>query len=394
MLSVYQSWDKLNKCLLGSTYPPEFYSFIKNSKVRNVFEKISLHTLEDLEVIQIKLESFGVEVYRPTLHNDLNYYKVGDKFLPPPLTPRDDIGVFGNNLFMPQTDKFHHWRLLENSSWNVSPPQTKQDWDSLPLHIKESFAKHMQITCVEDLYYRDYSGFKHIELLAKELGNNIVYDEKIDSAMICRVGKDLYSGLWPGQNIEELKLKLRKFFPDYRSHIIDTQGHLDGVFAVLAPGLILANSDLDLSVFQKHFPDWEVITIKHNNGQLFRNFENLKQKNRGKWLVKGEENNNEFIDFVEMYITNWLGFAEETSVGVNVLMIDQHNMLCTQEDEVTFKRLEKYNIKAHVVPFRHVNFWDSGVHCLTADLQREGECEDFFPNRAESQNTININYSE
>jgi len=386
MLSVNQSWNKLTKCILGKTYMPEFYSFINKSSIRNVFEKIAQETGEDLNQIQKKIKSFQVEVYRPEISNNFNQYKFGGKFFPPPLTPRDDIGIIGTTVFMPQLDALYYWRLLATLEWNVEPPRTTEEWNRLPNFIKDEFARHMNIHSIEDMYYRDFSSFKTIEQLVKSLGNKIIYDQKIDTAMICRVGKDLYSGLWPGQNKEELQNKLFNFFPDYKCHIIDTQGHLDGVFTVLGEGVLLANEDLPDSIYNKHFPNWEIIRVKNKNSDLFLNYQNLKRKNQGKWLVTGQENNYEFTDFVELYINNWLGFAEETSIGVNVLMIDEHNMLCVQEDAAIFKRLEAYGITAHVVPFRHYNFWDSGVHCLTVDLERTGNCIDFFPEHSKSLN--------
>ena len=52
MYSVYQHWDKLKTCVVGKSYPPEFYSFIQNPKLRTLFEKIAAETEEDF----IKLE--------------------------------------------------------------------------------------------------------------------------------------------------------------------------------------------------------------------------------------------------------------------------------------------------------------------------------------------------
>jgi len=381
MLSVNQPWNKLTKCILGITYPPEFYAFIKNSNIRNIFEKIAQDTNDDLVQIQKKIESFQVEVYRPELSDQFDQYKFGSRFFPPPLTPRDDIGIIGNSVFMPRPDALYHWRLLAAPGWQVEPPKTSEEWNKLPIFIKEEFSKIMNINSIEDLYYRDFSSFRHIEQLALSSNNKIFYDQKIDTAMICRVGKDLYSGLWSGQNKEELYKKLCNLFPNYRCHIIDTQGHLDGVFTVLGQGLILANDDLPDWVYAQNFPGWEVIRVTNNNSNLFLNYQNLKHRNKGKWLVAGQENNNEFVDFVELYIDNWLGFVEETSIGVNVLMVDEHNMLCLQEDPDLFRRLEQYGITAHVLPFRHYNLWDSGVHCLTVDLERKGQCNDLFPER-------------
>ena len=60
--SVYQHWDPLKVCVVGRSYPPEFYSWIKIPHVRKLFERIATETEEDYQNIIKKLESFGVTV--------------------------------------------------------------------------------------------------------------------------------------------------------------------------------------------------------------------------------------------------------------------------------------------------------------------------------------------
>ncbi len=380
-LSVFQHWDPLQTCLVGKSYPPEFYSFIKNANIRQVFENLAIETEEDLLNLVKILKSFNVEVLRPVLKDDYAEYRIGNIYLPPPLTPRDDIGVIGEKVYMPTTDALYHWRLLAQDSWNIDPPRSHTEWNNLPEYIRQEFKTHMDIDSVEKLYYRDYSSLSIVEKLAKDSGNEICYDLKIDSAMICRLGKDLYSGTWPGQNINELHKKLEKIFPDYRCHVIETNGHLDGVLCPVKEGLILANNDIDSTILEKHFPGWEIAYVNYSSTNIFNNYQDLKHRNNGKWWVPGQEHNHDFTNFVETYVANWTGFIEESSIGVNVLMIDDKNLLCTKEDADIFKVLHRHGITPHVVPFRHYNFWDSGIHCLTADLSRKGQIKDYFPSR-------------
>ena len=60
--SVYQHWDPLKVCIVGRSYPPEFYSWITIPHVRSLFEKIAIETEEDYQSIIKKLESFGVKL--------------------------------------------------------------------------------------------------------------------------------------------------------------------------------------------------------------------------------------------------------------------------------------------------------------------------------------------
>ena len=70
MISVHQHWDPLKVCAVGRSYPPEFYSRIKNIKVRNAMEKIAVETEEDYQTLEKILNTAGVKTYRSFLNID------------------------------------------------------------------------------------------------------------------------------------------------------------------------------------------------------------------------------------------------------------------------------------------------------------------------------------
>tara|TARA_B100001964_G_C13944217_1_gene470359 strand:- start:38 stop:184 length:147 start_codon:yes stop_codon:yes gene_type:complete len=43
-LKSHSGFQRLKKCVVGISYPPEFYSWITNSRLRNLFEKIAEET--------------------------------------------------------------------------------------------------------------------------------------------------------------------------------------------------------------------------------------------------------------------------------------------------------------------------------------------------------------
>jgi hypothetical protein len=110
-------------------------------------------------------------------------------------------------------------------------------------------------------------------------------------------------------------------------------------------------------------------------------FQKLKNKNRGKWWVPGEELNDEFTDFVESWLGHWMGYVEETVFDVNMLVVDEHNVICNNYNETVFEAFDRHGVKAHVLNFRHRYFWDGGLHCITSDIHREGTQQDYFPGR-------------
>ena len=101
-------------------------------------------------------------------------------------------------------------------------------------------------------------------------------------------------------------------------------------------------------------------------------FRKVKQKNGGKWWVPGEEDSDEFSNYVETYLKDWVGYVEETVFEVNMLSLDQETILVNNYNKKVFDFLEKHKITPVITPFRHRWFWDGGVHCVTQDLYREG----------------------
>ena len=73
LYSVYQHWDPLKVCIVGKSYSPEFYSFITNTRVRSVMERIAQETEEDYQKLISLLKQFNVEVLRPNVKNDVEF---------------------------------------------------------------------------------------------------------------------------------------------------------------------------------------------------------------------------------------------------------------------------------------------------------------------------------
>jgi len=107
----------------------------------------------------------------------------------------------------------------------------------------------------------------------------------------------------------------------------------------------------------------------------------LKERNHGKWWVPGEENNDALTECVENWLDNWVGYVEETVFDVNMLVIDEKNVIVNNENDKVFSAFERHGVTPHVCNFRHRYFWDGGIHCITSDLEREGEMKDYFPER-------------
>jgi len=425
MLSVHQHWDPLKVCAVGRCYPPEFFSHIEHPKVRNTFEKIAQETEEDYQGLIKKLESFGVEVLRTDISEDLEIYKQGDVTYPtPPMTPRDYCGMIGDTFYMPSENygdnidveqfingflgggtsnvlsNFQNYPEIKKYIFDLFLPgrpvsdlvgnmllqnygRNGLEGNLLSLDDRENLkqlfiqAETMTIGSNDKTpNFKGYYAFNTIREYVKRT-NNIIFDSYVNTACITRVGKDLYIGI--GNYINKMYEKKymdkwAKLFPGYRLNRVDYPGHIDGCFTPIKPGLVLSAKSVDVGHL---FPDWEQVKIPESLAKS--RFKKNRARLRGRYWVSGEEYNDEFNDYMDCYMNNWVNYAEETTFDINVLIVDENNVLCTDVNKEMFKVFERHGVTPHVVPFRHKSFWDGGLHCNTTDIHRDGEQQDYFP---------------
>ena len=373
---MYQHWDPLKSCIVGRSYPPEFYSWMKNSKVRNLFEKIAIETEEDYQAIITKLQQFGVKTHRPRCSNDA---LINGKYLPPPMTPRDTMVMIGDKFYNGyQLDFAKFYNNVQDPSW---PKCSSLDqFSSLP--------KWIQNECNEahglDQYLRFYSTYDHILQHIHEQGNVVKsgIGNFTTGACVSRIGRDLYFGTETYQQaIDQYQILLDQEFRRTRNHIVNTGGHSDATYCAVCPGLII--SLCDVPTYADTFPGWEVVYLPGQSWSMVQPFLDLKLKNQGRWWIPGFEHDNDVINTVEQWLSHWVGYVEETVFDVNMLIIDPKNVMVFNENTQVFDALDRYGITPHVVPFRHRYFWDGGIHCVTLDLHREGQMQDFFPERSQ-----------
>lgn len=424
MLSVHQHWDPLQVCVVGRSYPPEFYSFIKNPKARSVMERIAIETEEDYQKLIKLLKSFDVEVLRTDISDNIEDHLWAGSYSPPPMYPRDHTAMIGETFFMPGSEYGMDiiWRCF--LAYDINPLcdshlfadiKNIQDFKNFSVKEKEQFSilmkikmmempDHMRFSVLDALKgilasvnhdplstfpnNKKFNTFFTMENYIKNKGNKIIYDKFVNAACMTRIGKDLYYGSTVPDNkfsyknlkkiYEELKIE---YFPDYRMHLVECNTHGDATYTPVKPGLII--SLFDVQNYEKTFPDWEVVYLPQqssfNPGMKY--FHRLKKKNKGKWWVPGEELNDDFTDFVESWLKDWVIYVEETIFDVNMLIINPTNVIVNNYNKDVFDAFERHGITPHILNFRHRYFWDGGIHCITSDLSRKGHRKDYFPER-------------
>lgn len=397
-------WDKLKTVLLGSFYDVKFFSTIKNDFIRSSLSKIAEETNEDLANFEKILKDFGCEVLRPNLNNDdhidryinngeVNYINPFGRIrtVPrPPLQPRDCSLVVDNKLYITHGDHTAIFDCLDDYNKddqiildfeldNLDQEQKNKlhrlyyhvrktkKWPNFENIFKCDISNLDTITQMEIEYFRKYSRQSMVHLLK--------------APCMTLIGKDMFveGALFDIHN-------LYNYF-DLRFNLINEGGHSDGCFAPINPGVLMTVKDP--SLYSRTFPGWDILHLPGHakSGKFISNIHSWKNKIGGRWYIDGKIND-ELINFVDNYLSDFTGFTIETVFDVNCLMLDKNHICVSNLIPEAKEFFKKHKIEPIVVPFRHRHFHDGGLHCITLDLYREGNKIDYFPEK-NTNGTIN-----
>jgi len=378
--------------MLGECYSPEFFRDIKNIKVRSALQRIAHETQEDLEGFHRVLKDFGCTVIRPVIDkNDsiINYTDHdGTLSLIPrsPLQPRDGQLVIGDTLFYTGEDHPGIKQSLDRYDKDFKYINSPLSETSFANHKGDGAPDWPSYTDYIERFYNDQP-FSNLPFIHNEILGICKQEAPISFAMsapsVTVIGRDIYIDDKGKMNQLLVKYYIEQFknmFSNFRINVLNIGGHNDACFHTIKPGAIVSLNQIQ--TYEDTFPDWDVCYLPDQSWEKVLPFLKMKKKNAGKWWVPGEEENDEFTNFVETWLQDWVGYVEETVFDVNVLVLDEHHVCISQPDnEIVNAFLKKHKMEPVYVPWRHRYFWDGGLHCLTLDLKREGTQHDYFPAR-------------
>lgn len=328
----YATFDPLKHCWIGSGFKTEWFhdlSIYKNDKIMDPLKRISEEVEEDYQKLEKILNYANVKTYRSFLN--INKYKSLKNIFRPPIAPRDHFGVIGEKLYAVGGNAEGYADVLK---------QIEKD---------------------------------------KIIIGQSAQDFRLATSVICRVGKDIWWDLNTYHTSRnDLVDKYKKIWTNegFRVHISNRGYHTDGSFCVVRPGCIVSLKDVQ--DYETEFPGWDILYLPDQSWSKVSPFLKMKDKVGGQWWLKGEEHNDQLIQFVNTWLNDWVGYVEETVFDVNMLSIDQNTIICNNYNKEVFDHFKKHKVEPIIFNFRHRYLFDAGVHCITQDLYREGTQEDYF----------------
>jgi hypothetical protein len=360
LFNVPDKWSPLKSVVLGRGYSEQFYDSVKNNKIRSCLQRIANETEEDFLFFEEQLKSHGVEVFRPTLDalDRIDNYINSDGRIQTNLKYKDGKVI---------NEATNNQNIYVSSTLIPKPPMTPRDsWAVVQDQLIQTCIDHPST----------------VKLLHDLQNSNIIdsfkeFQTDFPGGGIFQIGKDIYLG--DMEMSDESLNKITNRFSDFRWHKLNIDGHADGTYHPVKPGVIISLHDIQ--TYSETFPGWDILYLPGQSWTAVRPFLNLKQKNQGKWWVPGEETNDEFTHFVETWLNNWVGYVEETVFDVNCLALDDRHVFVNNYNKDVFNFFKKHRIEPIIIPFRHRYFWDGGLHCITLELNRVGKIHDYFPDR-------------
>ena len=192
---------------------------------------------------------------------------------------------------------------------------------------------------------------KRLEWTADKFFVTTEEEPLFDAADVLRFGRDLVVQHGFTTNLKGIDW-LARHFPEHRVHAVNFPGdpypiHIDATFTPIKPGLIMNNPQRRLPEVQREMftkNGWEIVDAAqpaHNSPPPL------------------------------CYSSVWL--------SMNVLVLDTKTV-CVEKSEVyQAEQLDKLGMEVIEVDLRDAYAFGGGLHCCTADVYREGGCEDYFP---------------
>jgi hypothetical protein len=391
------TYDELKVTVLGSYYSSDYFRFITNDSIRDPLMRIADEINEDLDTFEKVLRQHGTRVIRPllpTVDQFVEHHQSTGQFLMPPIQPRDCHSVVGDRIYKlnPQHESnqfvddcvinYNQEHLIELSDKNTDfyhrNMAQAQACHNAELDIWYCRNKYLELAGPDWPRFEDYvqgarSSHPFIQKELEQFASDLCYESKevhwlegpnvlpVDDRIVVDCNEYCDYAAWVREHMNIGSCEV--------TQITTKSSHTDGCFVILGQKTILGIDPL--IDYSKHFPDYHVIGVPAESYQN-RLDEFLIMKNcvDGRWWVPGEEHNEDFINFVELYLREWTGHVYETVFDVNVLALNPETVCVSNYNPDIFSKLQQRGIEPVIVPWRHRFFVDCGLHCLTLDLHR------------------------
>lgn len=348
MVSVHNEWDPLEEIIVGtlkrahtprvdiSNFSISFSHYYREPSevpTSGYSRRVISETEEDLDILTEHLKELGIRVRRPIPHDHSRefstpYWKSEGFYN---YCPRDTILIVGSTVIEAPSpirsryfENFAYRHLMSEylrygARWIAAPPPILHD-----------------------------SCYRGLSEKQRGLSNQ---EPLFEAANVLRLGRDLLYLVSSSGNEMGCCWLSSALGKEYRVHPcrgLYASTHIDSTLIPLRAGLMLANPE---RVNEENLPG------------ILRQWD----------LIKAP-------DMVDPGFEGNLPFSSKW-VGMNILMINPQLAVVDSIQRPLIKQLEGHGIDVLPLRLRHCRTLGGGFHCVTLDVRRRGEMDNYFSKR-------------
>jgi glycine amidinotransferase len=173
------------------------------------------------------------------------------------------------------------------------------------------------------------------------------YEIMFDAPQVVRLGRDLLFNCSIQNHVLGARWLARHLGDRYRVHRVHTgiDDHLDCMFIPLRPGTLLVHEGFDLSTMPQQLATWDAIRYRP------------------------EARDNPWPDLPQL---------ASTAIYMNVLSLDEDRVVVDADEPRLMALLERNGFTAIPCRWRHGRLIGGGFHCMTLDVEREGDLTEYL----------------
>jgi len=342
---IWTEWDKLTEIIVGSTYDIKSLEQFNDTQFVDSMSKILEETEQDFQKLSDIFKSAGVKVHRPKniplQSESTRQWK--SEFPYPAICPRDHHIVYGDTII--NTIGGDCNRYTESDYFldiMLEKHKEGRNYIAMPRPLLQSQYQHYETMEPQIMY--------HAANIIK-CGDTLIHSRPYNDPE----GRD-FGARGTKTGLDWVK---RNIGCETKWIEVPECGHVDGMLAIIKPGLLMTWKEEYIPEELKH---WDKIIL--TPWDLPEWFHEMRIQHFYK-------------DKVENWLSHWIGYVDETVFDLNVVSIDENTVITNGHDKRIETELKKYGVEMIPFDFRHKYFWDSGLHCVTLDLSRNGERESY-----------------
>ena len=340
-INTHTEWDSLKEVVVGTAHGAQLptvkdeslhainYGDVSDeafaqTRVGPFPERIVAEAQEDLDCFADGLTDLGIKVHRPRSVDFTERYSTDDWSVDGYYSycPRDSVLTVGNQAIETPMVLRHRQNEAERL---LSPILNGQTFRAPRPRL------------LDNMYDRSQLG-------VPTLCNR---EPAFDAANCLKVGRDIIYLISNTGNQAGADWLQEHLGSDYRIHTVrDVYAyiHIDSTIAVLRPGLVLL---CPARVTEDNLPPF------------FRSWDKI-------YAPEPEPIQCE---------PGWGGASKW--IAMNVMSLAPDLVVVEKHQQSLMRELERYGIQAHPIALRHTRTLGGGPHCITLDLVREGQLEDY-----------------